>query len=143
MRCYCHWVSNYYRNICFALNKLTLIKSYHLRMCIKILLCTMIWTDAAVKSSCKWNNFWKGFEISSMAVVKLVCKRNDFSKRFEISNWFEFTSVQISCKCSLRYSLQGECFISIMIFYESAAFLIFKWSSAVSRRLRPFGDDIR
>ena len=38
VRCYCYWENNHYGNICFALIKLALIKSYHLRMCIRILL---------------------------------------------------------------------------------------------------------
>ena len=36
--CLCYWKNNHERNTWFALIKLALIKNYHLRMCIRILL---------------------------------------------------------------------------------------------------------
>ena len=52
MRCYCYWKNNQCRNICFASVKLALIKSYHLRMCYRILLWFEKWQQ--------WNRYVNG-----------------------------------------------------------------------------------
>ena len=54
-----------------------------------------------MKSLCKQNVFWKGFEISRLTVAKLLCKRNELSEWFEISNRLEFT-LGLMQTCSKR-----------------------------------------
>ena len=99
--CYCFWESNQHRNICFETIKLALIKSYHLRMCHRV----MLWFAKLPK----WNHHVNGAIFESSLRFEdwpqWNCHVNETT--FQSGLRFEtgLISLRVSCKRALILSL--------------------------------------
>ena len=96
--CYCWWKNSKYRNIYFASMKFVLIKSYHLRMCNRILL----WSGKLLQ----WNCYVKGTIFESLLRFRGWPQWDCHVNGTTFQSGFRFqtgvSSLRVSCKRVLK-----------------------------------------